>query len=157
MNPNVFKCPADKSKIDLGNRVRSVSMNQTVGWNVNGNWINAGGGVWQTYKRVENITSLNPVDLFVFLDEHPDGINDGGFAVIGSVAGSIGTGRIIDFPAPYHNQNSSFTFADGHAEFHRWANPNTIPKVQYKSGGLASANVVADPDLTWLQTHASSQ
>ncbi|PAW87523.1 MAG: hypothetical protein B9S33_06120 [Pedosphaera sp. Tous-C6FEB] len=59
MNTGVFKCPSDKSKIDLGNRVRSVAMNQTVGWNVSGGWINSGlpAGTFQTYKRINDVVS----------------------------------------------------------------------------------------------------
>ncbi len=156
LNAGVFKCPSDKSRVSGGNRVRSVSMNQTVGWNVTGGWINSGlpANTFQTYKRIDEVRSPSPGDLFVFLDEHPDGINDGGFAVIGSA--TIGTGTIIDFPAPFHNGASAFTFADGHAEIHKWKSANTIPVVKYSSG-VASSALVADPDLIWLQTHASSQ
>ncbi|PAW87524.1 MAG: hypothetical protein B9S33_06125 [Pedosphaera sp. Tous-C6FEB] len=90
----------------------------------------------------------------MFLDEHPDGINDGGFAVIGSL--TPGTGVVIDFPAPYHNNATAFTFADGHTEIHKWANPNTFPPIRYTSG-IPSANQTGDPDLAWLLTHASAR
>ena len=131
-------------------------MNQTVGWNVTGGWINSGlpANTFQIYKRIDEIRSPTPGDLFVFLDEHPDGINDGGYAVIGYT--TLGTGTIIDFPAPFHNRASSFTFADGHAEIHKWNNPNTIPVVKY-TGGVGSAALVGDADLTWLQLHASAK
>ena len=156
MSAGVFKCPADKSKVTGGDRVRSVAMNQTVGWNVTGGWINSGlpAGTFQTYARSSDIVSIAPADLFVFLDEHPDGINDGGYAVIGYT--TLGTGSIIDFPAAFHNRSSAFTFADGHAEMHKWNNPNTIPVVRYISG-VGGVALTGDADLTWLQSHASAK
>ena len=156
MNAGVFKCPSDKSRTTAGNRVRSVAMNQTVGWNVTGGWINSGlpAGTFQTYQRIDTVRSPSPTDLFVFLDEHPDGINDGGYAVIGYT--TLGTGQVIDFPAPYHNGSTAFSFVDGHAEMHKWQNVNTIPLIKYASG-LASANLTGDADLSWLQSHASSK
>ena len=155
MNAGVFKCPADKSAVaGGGNRVRSVSMNQTVGWNVTGGWINSGlaANTFQTFKSITSIVSIAPSDLFVFLDEHPDGINDGGYAVIGYT--TLGTGTLIDFPAAFHNRASAFSFADGHAEMHKWSNPNTIPPVRYV-GGVGGVALTGDADLTWLQSHAS--
>jgi len=160
--PGVFKCPSDKSQTTVGPRNRSVSMLQTVGWNVNNrSWVNNAYPNPQTpfkvYRRVEDMTKPTPSDLFVFLDEHPDGINDGGFAVqcirdqdIGGVANS----QIIDFPAPYHNLNSAFSFADGHSEFRKWTGPAIMP-VKYQ----ASAPIVVagrNPDYLWLRDHASS-
>ena len=50
-NTGVFKCPADKSQ-DRGNRqnrVRSVSMNQGVGYNVAAPWLPASAG-WKVYR-----------------------------------------------------------------------------------------------------------
>ena len=72
-NAGVFKCPADKSfdgatKIP---RVRSVAMNQAVGKNVTANWLGHAGGTFLKYRRESDITSPNPSDLFVFVDEFP--------------------------------------------------------------------------------------
>ena len=156
-NYSVFKCPSDKSQAG-GNRVRSASMNQTVGWNVSGGWINNGlpANTFAIYQRIDDIVRLTPTDLFVFLDEHPDWINDGGFAVKGSITA---TGTIIDFPAVYHNQSSAFSFADGHMEFHHWGSLAVVKPVLYQSQGAGN---VTDPnvpgsDYNWLLTHASSQ
>jgi len=34
--------------------------------------------LWRTYGKMDNI--VNPVKTFVFVDEHPDSINDAAFA-----------------------------------------------------------------------------
>jgi prepilin-type processing-associated H-X9-DG protein len=59
-----------------------------------------------------------PAKIFVFLDEHPDSINDGYF-LNKSYYGST-YAEWTDLPASYHNGAASFCFADGHAETHRW-------------------------------------
>jgi len=56
--------------------------------------------------------------LLCFLDEHPLSINDGQFAVEMQTTGPFA--QIIDWPASYHNRAAGFSFADGHAEIHRW-------------------------------------
>src|ERR1051326_4020470 len=69
----VFKCAADRSIAASGPRIRSMSMNSLVGDpseltnRFNPAYI-------QFFKSSEVI---NPPQIFVFLDEHPDTINDG--------------------------------------------------------------------------------
>lgn len=59
--------------------------------------------------------------LWVFLDEHPASINDGacGFRMPNSSADTSSQGW-VDFPAGLHNNTTSFSFVDGHAELHHW-------------------------------------
>jgi prepilin-type processing-associated H-X9-DG protein len=66
----------------------------------------------------------NPANIFIFLDEHPDTIDDGYFLNKFYSAGWF------DLPASYHNGAASFAFADGHSEMHRWVNSLTkLPPV----------------------------
>jgi prepilin-type N-terminal cleavage/methylation domain-containing protein/prepilin-type processing-associated H-X9-DG protein len=145
-NPGVYHCPADVS-VDSGNgqsRVRSISMN---GW-VNPCNINMSATYWpEPFKRFTSSTDFghaSPTDIFVFVDERPESINDGWFWI--SVSGYNNDGTVdvsllnyYDLPAIYHNKTSAFAFADGHAEMHRWL------------GG----NLLNDKDLTWLMIHAT--
>ena len=67
------------------------------------------------YTQFFNISAIpKPVSIFVFLDEHPDSINDGYFINSGY------NWEWIDLPASYHNGACNLSFADGHAETHRW-------------------------------------
>jgi len=159
-SPLVMKCPSDKSQTLAGkDRNRSVAMLQTIGWNVNNrSWVNnaypAPQTPWSVYRRINDMTRPNPDSLFVFLDEHPDGINDGGYAVQCRDNSFLAGAQIIDFPAPYHNLTSSFSFADGHAEFHKWVGP-AIKIINYASGA-PFAVAGANPDYLWLRDHASA-
>jgi prepilin-type processing-associated H-X9-DG protein len=62
---------------------------------------------------------VNPVKTWVLVDEHPDSVNDPAFAVQ-MVKPDAKTAQIIDVPASYHNGACGFSFADGHAEIHKW-------------------------------------
>lgn len=96
MSAGVFKCPSDKSynRANRTPRVRSVSMNQGVGFNVTAGWLPASAG-WRVYRRDVDISSRT----FVFVDEHPQSMNDGGFAVRGVDPAAPATWGIVDFPA----------------------------------------------------------
>src|SRR5205814_4640738 len=105
----VFKCPADKSVAASGPRIRSMSMNSLVG--DPGELTNRFNPAYiQFFKSSELI---NPSQIFVFLDEHPDTINDGFFM------NRLEEPTWGNLPASYHNGATSFSFGDGHAETHR--------------------------------------
>ena len=58
-------------------------------------------------------------DIFVFIEEHPDSINDGYFL------NKAYEPEWTDLPASYHNGSANLSFADGHAELHHWIIPST--------------------------------
>jgi prepilin-type N-terminal cleavage/methylation domain-containing protein/prepilin-type processing-associated H-X9-DG protein len=117
-NVSVYHCPADKSQSTQPDgkrypRVRSVSMNAFVGPYDNYNTPVISG--WAQFIKLSAIP--NPVGIFVFLDEHPDFINDGWYIFCNDGP----DGRLwSDMPASYHNGAAGFAFADGHSEIKRW-------------------------------------
>jgi prepilin-type processing-associated H-X9-DG protein len=114
----IYKCPADKT-IDPTYKVarnRSVSANMYVGadkrqyqnktYNYDTNY--------RIFTKYTDFTSALPsTQCFEFVDENPLSINDGYFEFIAS-------GAIDDRPAVNHGSSSSFSFADGHCELHKW-------------------------------------
>src|SRR3954447_25198496 len=74
-NLGVYKCCADTVPCPLGPRSRSYSMNAFVGPRDSvGTPINA------NFRQFIKITDIaKPAMIYVFLDEHPDSINDGWF------------------------------------------------------------------------------
>jgi prepilin-type processing-associated H-X9-DG protein len=86
---------------------------------------------------------------FVFLDEHPDSINAGGFANM--MVEQPANARIIDYPASYHNGACGISFSDGHAEIKKWLDARTRAAVHYDISQLplnvASPN---NQDMIWL-------
>jgi prepilin-type processing-associated H-X9-DG protein len=160
----IYKCPAgvfiSASQRARGweERVRSVSANVYVGkgnaW-ASGTWGGAGGPYILTiYKGAAKAADLlipGPARTWVYLDEHPDSMNDGGIFAPDSAA------NLPDAPATYHNGAAGVATADGHCEMHRWTGPRmTKPRAL---GGLAGVNfnsqnnfttTPGDPDLFWL-------
>ncbi len=116
----VFKCPADnvlssiQRQAGWSGRVRSLALNAMVG-NPGPNLKNGSNLVNPGYYQYLRLSAFkNPSRIFVFLDEHPDSIVDGYFLNKGDVV------EWIHLPASYHNGAGTFSFADGHAELHRW-------------------------------------
>lgn len=119
-SPDVLKCPADQSQVGTTvkhPRVRSISMSQVFG---GGTWLPSSN--WRTYSTLTQI--MHPAETWVFLDEHPDSINDGGFAVSCDNAGTA-SGTIVDWPGNYHAGGCGVSFSDGHAVIHKWTGTST--------------------------------
>jgi prepilin-type processing-associated H-X9-DG protein len=88
---------------------------------------------------------------FVFLDEDPHSINDGGFANMGPNLTNPNY-LWIDWPATYHNYGANLAFGDGHAETHTWQDART----QVQNGNVAQSVQPNNPDIVWLAEHTSA-
>ena len=152
----VFKCPADKAQVTVNGqrvpRIRSNSMSQVFSY---GEWLdksnNRNQTRWRTYAKGSSIVS--PTKTFVFVDEHPDSINDAAFANACTGAESQASAQIIDFPANYHNGACGFSFADGHAEIKKWVGSKIRDAKLYYGQGSLSLNVPAGDswvDVRWM-------
>jgi prepilin-type N-terminal cleavage/methylation domain-containing protein/prepilin-type processing-associated H-X9-DG protein len=142
----VYKCPADSVPSRAGPRVRSVSMNTYLArQDDTGNYITLSPS--GTYKKYSELKS--PTMIWVFVDEHPDSINDGCFSTL---SGAVGT--FNDLPASYHNGACGFAFADGHSEIHKWRDANTLQPILQQAwpGGAYSPN-----DVAWMLQRTYNQ
>jgi prepilin-type N-terminal cleavage/methylation domain-containing protein/prepilin-type processing-associated H-X9-DG protein len=159
---DIYKCPADNSYIiksgQRHSRVRSMGMNQALGGP--GGWLmpptyNEGQTRYRTYFKTAQITDPSPSMLYVLLDEHPDGINAGGFANM--MVENAAQARIIDFPASYHNGAAGLSFSDGHAEIRKWIDPRT--KVPVRNNNNLALNVASpnNKDMIWLADRTSAR
>jgi prepilin-type N-terminal cleavage/methylation domain-containing protein/prepilin-type processing-associated H-X9-DG protein len=140
----IFKCPSDRANALNGPRIRSVSMNSMVG--DPGNLLDQFNPLYVQFYKMKTI--LNPANIFIFLDEHCDTINDGFFV------NRLDTYQWGNMPGSYHNGGLSLSFADGHLETHHWLVPGTVrPPVQGGVGGTVPANPATDFD--WLKQRTS--
>ena len=160
-SPSIFHCPADVSR-GMGQselRVRSVSMNAFVGdpgpLRPPPDYIFSGSG-WKQFIKVSDFRKS--ASTLVFLDEHPDSINDGWF-IFCTGNGPTDLLRWSDLPASYHNGAAGFSFADGHSEIHKWVNKNNTvkPNVMNGIGGLPLAVVGSKVDITWVAERSSQK
>jgi len=134
----IYKCPADvyvspaqKTK-GWTARLRSNSMNALFGLSEdNPPAAELAGHSWSdsSYRQFLK-TSQVPKPAFTWLtvDEHPDSINDA-FFIVGQ-----GSSQWGDLPASYHNKACGFSFADGHAEIHKWLSCTYVYPVRFSFG-----------------------
>jgi prepilin-type N-terminal cleavage/methylation domain-containing protein/prepilin-type processing-associated H-X9-DG protein len=128
-NAAVFKCPADnyQSAAMPGPRVRSVSCNLALMGAISVQGLAPGNGTYISAKKIIDLAKPGPAGIFLFLDEHPDSINDGQFALNPGYAKTGEHWR--DLPASYHNGAAGISFADGHCEMHTWMAVQTSPVI----------------------------
>jgi prepilin-type N-terminal cleavage/methylation domain-containing protein len=123
-NPAVYGCPAERTVYIVGgkrvNKLRSYSMND---------YLN--GGVEQFapvppvtfYKR--NSDFRRPAELFVFMEVEPSSICYTPFEIPTS-----NSQQYFTAPGALHDKRSAvLSFADGHAESHRWKKPVLRPMI----------------------------
>ncbi len=140
----IFKCPSDRSMAANGPRIRSVSMNSMVG--------DPGSVLGQYNPGMVQFLKMSmfyaPANIYVFVEEHPDTINDGFFM-----------NRWADYtwgnlPASYHNGGANLSFADGHIERHRWvlADTRRAPVQGAVGGGFVPSPTT---DYEWMKQRTS--
>jgi len=115
--PGVFKCPAEQFSCGDGVRVRDLSLNAALGGTAT-----LGTGVpGRTYINAHKQSDLKypgPANIFTFVDEHGDSLDDGVFHLDpGQTQGSI---YWRNMPANYHGDGYSVSFADGHSQIVRF-------------------------------------
>jgi prepilin-type processing-associated H-X9-DG protein len=157
----LFKCPSDnyQSPLNLGPRIRSVSLDGALGINPSFG-SNYKGRSYFSARKMSDLNTPGPANIYVILDEHPDSINDGAF-MLDAGHWSSTTEHWRDFPGSLHNNALSISFADGHSEIHRWVEGRTCQVVEYKSfstgGGNSTTplnqgvNLTKSPDYEWLE------
>jgi prepilin-type N-terminal cleavage/methylation domain-containing protein/prepilin-type processing-associated H-X9-DG protein len=118
-NVRIFKCPADifvhPSQRALGwkERCRSVSGNVGIGDIFYADSAIPWDNIYAHVRKSSDFRYPPPVDAWVYLDEHPDSINDAAFF-------NPMQHTWVDIPGTYHNGAAGFAFADGHSEIHKW-------------------------------------
>lgn len=182
-NPSkaVYHCPGD-NYVDsyAGNQVhvRSYSMNSAVGtvWNSSsaftpggpalGSSVGASGNgflngapfgndaMWLSYGKLSSFSRPGPSDTWVLMDENPETINDGSFAI--SARAAAGQTYIIDVPAGNHGGSAGLSFADGHSIVHKWKDPRTytpvgdLSAIHGKQGSGPGLMTPDDQDMLFL-------
>lgn len=108
------------------------------------------------YQQVQNdwlLTIVSPSQQFCFFDAQAD-------CIFGAPAGITGLNDTIwGLPADYHDNAATFSFVDGHVEFHRWTSPGMLTPVTGISRTSALSlypygiTVKGTPDGEWLMSH----
>ena len=166
-NRDVYRCPADKyvSRVQRttykwDKRVRSISLNIGMGeGNATGGPWNP--GVYRHCKKFGDLTKPGPSGTWVFVDEHPDSMNDAGFfAPTGGTRDSATEASLnwVDIPANYHNGACGFAMADGHSEIHMWkGRTRTAQLCSFIDGQINYKTQTEAADKRWMWEHTARE
>ncbi len=142
-----FKCPADRARADNGERLRSYALNCMVG--NPGKLLDEYNRDFRQYLRSTDFT--HPSAVFLFLDEHPDTINDGFYMI------RLGRYEWSNLPGSFHDRAANVSFADGHGETHRWQVTGPEGTVRPPIRGAVKGDFPAEPrtDYLWVMERMS--
>jgi len=146
---NIYKCPADiylspqQRSAGWTARVRSVSANIAFGMVDTSSPQPFDFGTYMPIKKSSDLIIPGPAESWVYMDEHPDSINDAAFF-------SPFAGGWADLPASYHNGAGGISFADGHSEIKKWSGTTVVP-VRIRDFDNALTQPVSMKDLRWLR------
>jgi prepilin-type N-terminal cleavage/methylation domain-containing protein/prepilin-type processing-associated H-X9-DG protein len=162
----IYHCPADQTTVNGSStipRTRSYSMSTGM------NWINYGGSgpdvdpTSGSFLKLSLINNPSSILAAVFVEEAANSIDNNALGIFSPQY--LANQTFWNLPSSRHNNGCNFTFADGHAEAHKWKGPNVqkdnlIPDpvptsgVQGPGWGAPAPNVGGgpDPDLVYLST-----
>lgn len=172
-NISLFRCPFDPrvcpySGSDpklLGQKipvVRSISINAGVGTKgfcyssgansaVDGPWLNGShshtaNNPYATFGKWSDFKIARPSEIWTFVDDDPWSINDVAMQVIAAMP------DFVDYPNVLNDNSTTFSFADGHGETHKWKSNifihNGVPP-------RTTATGLQYQDWFWWASHAT--
>jgi prepilin-type N-terminal cleavage/methylation domain-containing protein len=161
----VYRCPADNIPSDNGQRIRTYSMQGQVGNAAVSASYNRNAQIYNKTSDVIGFPSTS--DLIIFLEENMYSLNDGYLQVnnaYNTTPGTYtGTASFPDVPGSYHKWNCGISFADGHAEIHKWLTGVLRKPVVYGLGyhqpDLIAGPVppaTPKPDWFWFTSHCAA-
>jgi prepilin-type processing-associated H-X9-DG protein len=176
--PSSYKCPGDSLQVQGRTRTRSYSMSNAVGtrwWSttagggggssrpgavVGGGWLSGNyldpDPNYMTFGKLSSFSSPGPANTWVLMDENPQTINDSLMAVAMPANGLPANTKLVDYPASTHNRAGGISFADGHAEIHRWMDGRTYtPPPSANPGTVSGSDCPNNPDVIWLSVRST--
>jgi len=159
-NVNVLHCPADLRAN------RQFVANPPAGSNGSfayGSYSGAGGMNGFTYESAplkKQSAILHPSERFLWVEENdPRGENQGPWGMHGGTpALGFTDASFVDSVAAWHGGSSSFSWADGHADNHRWQDSATVAyalssdPAKYFNSSLVPTYAAAPHDLVFAAT-----
>ncbi len=160
----IYHCAVDQSTVIVGGGFSpTIFRNRSYAMSTGMNWTNVAAGgpdanpTSGSFLKSTAINNPTPVLAAVFLDEAANSIDNNALGIDNptKLASSL---DFWNLPSTRHNGGANVTFADGHAEYHKWkgsliVKANTIQDQPTTPGPGAGAQASAtDPDALWLST-----
>jgi prepilin-type N-terminal cleavage/methylation domain-containing protein/prepilin-type processing-associated H-X9-DG protein len=147
-NTAIYRCPADsyvsaaQRGVGWANRDRSCAMDAAIGGGIK---YYAGQSWFYNVKKFSDFHTPGPSDSWLFLDQHPDSIDDGAFYFDSTAT------TFIELPGSNHGGASGISFADGHSELYKMR-MGVIP-VAAAGSYVANAKYSNAADQAWFAQH----
>jgi len=147
----VYVCPTDRPHVMVGgvkhDKLRSYALNAYVGWT--GEWESRLSSKHRIFTKQSQMVAPGPSGIFLFQDVHPESICWPYFGV------QMVSDAFFNFPGSSHNGGVVISYADGHAETHKWQDPRTTTAyaANYHQHQEASP---ANRDLVWLRERTTA-
>lgn len=144
----LFRCPADRylSSAQMARgwnfRARSYSSPMSIGIGQNLGPLDP---MYRQVRSTHDLVHPTPSDTMVFLEEHPDSINDASFA-------SPRSSGFVDVPASFHQGGMNLAMADGAVQSLVWAGSLATEAAQRVRFSFVTPPTTAnDPDARLLR------
>jgi prepilin-type N-terminal cleavage/methylation domain-containing protein/prepilin-type processing-associated H-X9-DG protein len=156
----IYRCPIDQSTTIGAAGFTSILRNRSYAMSTGINWTNypgsgpdldPGGGSFVKSTAIQN---PGPSSVLVFLDEAANSIDNNALGIYGP--GAVSNGTFWNLPASRHSGGCNVTYADSHAEYHKWkgayiVKDNKIVDQPTTPGpGNFAPSAPTDVDLLWL-------
>jgi prepilin-type N-terminal cleavage/methylation domain-containing protein/prepilin-type processing-associated H-X9-DG protein len=141
----IYRCPGDSylsaAQRSQGwvNRDRSVAMDAAIGGGVK---YYAGQSWFYNVLKLSSFHTPGPSDAWLFIDQHPDSIDDG------SMYFNSTSTTFIELPGSNHGGASGVSFADGHSELYKM-HMGSVP-VAASGQYIANAKYSNAADQAWF-------
>jgi prepilin-type N-terminal cleavage/methylation domain-containing protein/prepilin-type processing-associated H-X9-DG protein len=147
-NAEVYRCPADKSSGPPPRSLRTRSYALS-GWAAMTDVEGKGEKFSGDPRKMTDLTSQPLSEIFAFIDEHPDSIDDGVFAVLPRRALKK---EWKELPGDRHTgRGCNLSFLDSHVEPWHWKAPKL-----FRDYDQRPANALDKEDLMRLQDHINN-
>ena len=156
--PKVYKCPSDRSDPNVFGAVykktRSYALNAYFGWQFPLDDEKTSSTAY-TFLKTSEFAPYDASQLYTFVDTAPLNLCYPGFVLFMG-----NSGWFWHRPSVEHLGSGVLAFADGHIEAHRWRDAATL-KAARDGGAGDGAHFTfvspSNPDLLWLQDHATAR
>ena len=146
----IYLCPEDRPTVVVSGitypKIRSFALNAYLGWV--GEWDSRLSTDYKVFKKYSELMYQMPNGVFTFMDVNPDSICWPYFGV------HMAKDSFFNFPNSSHNRGGVVSFADGHAEYHKWRDPRTL-KAYSDDYHRHDEPSPGNQDLAWIRDRTS--
>lgn len=103
---------------------------------------------YRMYQKLWDMNRLSPAQAFLFMEEHPDSINDP------AMWHDPGKNSWVDWPGAPHDGGSWVTYVDGHVERRVWTSVTALGAVRFVTSPAAISGASEDRDIQWMSAHS---